>query len=69
MISLDKQGVTTRAVHFRIDPALRAYSEWVDATDQEFNLNAFDLFAAGYRARDAEDAARQQAGSSGDGDA
>jgi hypothetical protein len=45
----------TRTVHFSVDPALRAYLAWLEEdTGRAFDLDAYDLFAAGYRAdRDA----------------
>ena len=47
-----------RMVYLKVDPALSAYVEWINARDQGFDLQAFDLFAAGYRARVAEEALR-----------
>lgn len=41
----------TRAVHFRLDPALRAYLEWIEAEGRQMDLEEYDLFAAGYRAK------------------
>jgi protein gp37 len=45
----------TWTVHFSVDPALRAYLAWLEEdTGRAFDLDAYDLFAAGYRAdRDA----------------
>lgn len=51
-----------RTVHFKLDPALRAYFAWLDETGRTFSPNVYDLFAAGYRARVTEEAARQQPG-------
>jgi hypothetical protein len=48
----------TRTVHFTIDPALRAYLAWLDAEGLAFSLPGFDVFAAGYRANEAEGGAR-----------
>lgn len=48
-------AVEIRTVHFTIDPALRAYLAWLDAEGVAFSLEGFDLFAAGYRAREAEE--------------
>lgn len=53
----------THTVHFKFDPALRAYLEWLDAEGMAFSLPGFDVFAAGYRARVAEDDAAQPAAS------
>lgn len=49
-----KPIVTTRTVHFRIDPALLAYVEWINARGQEFDVHDFDQFAADYRAEEAD---------------
>lgn len=46
----------TRTVHFPIDPALRAYLLYLDATEGEYSHSGYDAFAAGYRARLAEEA-------------
>lgn len=48
-----KPIVTTRTVHFRLDPALMAYVEWINARGQEFDVHDFDQFAADYRAEEA----------------
>lgn len=42
-------AVETRTVHFTVDPALQAYSAWVDAEGREFDLDDYEIFAAGYR--------------------
>ncbi len=42
--------VETRTVQFTIDPALAAYLAWLDCEGKEFDLQGFDLFAAGFRA-------------------
>jgi hypothetical protein len=39
----------TRTVHFKVDPALRAYLEWLDTEGREFDHQVYDLFAVGYR--------------------
>ena len=44
----------TRTVTFQVDPALSAYIAWLDAEGRAFDLQAFDLFAVGYRAAEAE---------------
>lgn len=41
----------TRTVRLQIDPALLAYMEYVEVARRGFDLNEYDLFAAGYRAR------------------
>ena len=48
--------VETRTVSFRIDPALNAYFEWINANGKKFSLTKFEQFAADYRARVAEEA-------------
>ncbi len=50
MSTLDEWGTTTRTVRLTLDLAFGAYLAWLDATGQKFDLQAFDLFAAGYRA-------------------
>lgn len=49
-------AVETRTVHFSVDPALRAYVEYIAIEGREFVPDDYDLFAAGYRARAAEQA-------------
>lgn len=51
----------TRTVHFRLDPALRAYLAWLDKEGLAFSPAGFDLFAAGYRARVDEEEDRRPA--------
>lgn len=46
-----------RTLHFRLDPALRAFFEYLDANGRQFVAEEYDLFAAGYRARIAEEPA------------
>jgi hypothetical protein len=58
----EQPTVETRTVQFTIDPALRAYFAWLDAEGLTFAPGEFDVFAAGYRAREAEDAGRRRAG-------
>lgn len=50
----------TRTVHFTVDPALRASMAWLDQEGLTFAPAEFDAFAAGYRAREAEEAAAAQ---------
>jgi hypothetical protein len=61
-------AVETRTVHFRIDPALRAYVAWLDSEGREFDLEDYDLFAAGYRARVAEEDDQPGRATAGEGD-
>lgn len=49
--------IETRTLHYRVDPALRAYCAYIDAEGQGFDLEQYDLFAAGYRARVSEEEA------------
>jgi hypothetical protein len=39
----------TRTVHFKIDPALKAYLVYLESTNQEFSLDGYDRFAARFR--------------------
>lgn len=55
----------TRTVHFIVDPALAAYSEYAEAEGREFSLDDYDLFAAGYRWRDSMAAAQERAAAGG----
>ncbi len=50
----------TRTVRFNVDPALNAYLAWIAEAGREFDLESFDLFAAGYRARTDGDAAQAE---------
>lgn len=55
-------AIETRTVHFKVDPALRAYLEWLDAEGHEFDRDEYGVFAAGYRAKEAEQADDDAAG-------
>ena len=57
----------TRTLHFRLDPALRAYLVWLEAEGLTFNPDEYDVFAAGYRAALAALAAELPAGDGGAG--
>lgn len=50
----------TRTVCFNVDPALNAYLAWIAEAGREFDMGAYDLFAAGYRARTDGDAAQAE---------
>lgn len=52
----------TRTVHFKLDPSLRAYLEYLDRTGRTFSLEGFDLFRANYRPKGTEEEAAPPAG-------